>query len=137
MKQLTTNQIKELHKLVERNAIKYYDVEVEIVDHYASAIEDSWEHDPQLLFEEAKERIYKEFWDFKGLQKNKERVLSDLAQKEINLKLAAIRYAPICRGIRGKLYKALKRERDFLKKILQFKEQRKSPKEIELLLTPH
>jgi len=73
-KQLTNDQIKELHKLVERNAINYYDVEIEIVDHYATA-------------REAKERIYKEFWDFKGLQKKKEKVLSDLAQREINLKL--------------------------------------------------
>jgi len=66
-KQLTTDQIKELHKLVQRNAIKYYDVEVEIVDHYASAIEAIWEEDSSISFYRAQMMVYKEFWDFQSI----------------------------------------------------------------------
>ncbi len=88
-KQLSAAQIQELHKLAERNAIKYYDVELEIVDHYASAIEAIWAENPNVSFDEAQKQIYKEFWDFKSLQKKKEQVLHRLAQKEINLKIRA------------------------------------------------
>jgi len=81
-KQLTTNQIKELHRLVERNAIKYYDVEVEIVDHYASAIEEIWADDPSVSFYRAQMMVYKEFWDFQGLMKDKQSALRQRAYKE-------------------------------------------------------
>lgn len=83
MKQLTNDQIKELHKLVERNAIKYYDVEVEIVDHYASAIEEIWAEDPNVSFYHAQMKVYKEFWDFQGLQKDKRLALTQQASKEL------------------------------------------------------
>ena len=81
-KQLTTAQIKELHKLVERNAIKYYDVEVEIVDHYASAIEEIWAEDPSISFYHAQMQVYKEFWDFKDLEKDKQQLLFANANKD-------------------------------------------------------
>ena len=81
-KQLTSDQIKELHKLVERNAIKYYDVEVEIVDHYASAIEEIWAKDPSVSFYRAQMMVYKEFWDFQGLQKDKQLALLQRANQE-------------------------------------------------------
>jgi len=83
MKQLTNDQIKELHKLVERNAIKYYDVEVEIVDHYATAIEEIWAKDPSVSFYRAQMMVYKEFWDFQGLVKDKSLVLRQRANKEL------------------------------------------------------
>ncbi len=67
MKQVTQEETQELFNLVERHAIKYYDVQIEIVDHYASAIEEIWENEPDLSFLEAQKRIYREFWDFKTL----------------------------------------------------------------------
>lgn len=81
-KQLSTAQIQALHKLVQRNAIKYYDVEVEIVDHYASAIEAIWEEEPELSFYQAQMRVYKEFWDFKGLEKEKMKQISLRAHQD-------------------------------------------------------
>ncbi len=82
MKQLTTAQIQGLHKLAERNAIKYYDVEVEIVDHYASAIEEIWAEDPSVSFYHAQMKVYKEFWDFKGLETDKQQLLFANANKD-------------------------------------------------------
>ena len=75
MKQLTKDQIQELYKLVERNAIKYYDVQLEINDHYATAIEEIWGTEPDLSFYYAQKRVYKEFWDFKTLENEKRKSL--------------------------------------------------------------
>jgi len=81
-KQLTPTQIQELHNLVQRNAIQYYDVEIEIVDHYASAIEAIWENEPEVSFYQAQMRVYKEFWDFQGLMKDKQILLTKQANRE-------------------------------------------------------
>jgi len=89
-KQLTISQIKELHKLVQGNAIKYYDVEVEIVDHYASAIEAIWEKEPELSFYQAQERVYKELWDFKGIEQEKIRQVTKQANKDIWIALKSM-----------------------------------------------
>lgn len=75
MKKLTRVQVEELFKLVERNAIKYYDVQLEIVDHYATAIEEIWQKEPNLSFYHAQKRVYEEFWDFKSLETEKRKSL--------------------------------------------------------------
>lgn len=75
MKKLTRVQVEELFKLVERNAIKYYDVQLEIVDHYATAIEEIWQNEPNLSFYHAQKRVYNEFWDFKNLEMEKRKFL--------------------------------------------------------------
>lgn len=75
MKQITPEQTQELFNLVERHAIKYYDVQIEIVDHYASTIEEIWGNEPDLSFLEAQKRVYREFWDFKSLEEEKKSVL--------------------------------------------------------------
>jgi len=71
MKQLTKAETQELFDLVERHAINYYDVQIEIVDHYASAIEEIWGNEPDLSFIAAQKRVYREFWDFKTLEEQK------------------------------------------------------------------
>ena len=75
MRQITKEETQELFNLVERHAIKYYDVQVEIVDHYASAIEEIWEKEPDLSFLAAQKRVYWEFWDFKTLEETKRQAL--------------------------------------------------------------
>jgi len=89
-KQLTTSQIQELHNLVQRNAIKYYDVEIEIVDHYASAIEAIWEKEPEVSFYQARERVYKELWDFQGIEQEKIRQVTKQANKNIWIALKSM-----------------------------------------------
>lgn len=75
MKQLTKDEIQQLFDLVQGHAIKYYDVQVEIVDHFASAIEEIWETEPNLSFFHAKNRIYRQFWNFKQLEEEKRKAL--------------------------------------------------------------
>jgi len=82
-KQLTAEQIAILFNLTERNGVTYYDVQIEIVDHYASAIEKMWEVEPELNFYRAQERVYKEFWNLKGLERTK----SQLLLKQANIPL--------------------------------------------------
>ncbi len=94
MKQLSSDQIKELHKLVERSAVGHYDVQVEIVDHYASAIEAIWAADPNITFYQAQVMIYKEFWDFQGLVEDKKKILYAKANKGVLEQLKTIFYWP-------------------------------------------
>lgn len=89
-KQLTADQIQELHKLVERDAVGYYDVQVEVVDHYATAIEAIWAKDPNVSFYEAQMIVYKYFWDFQGLVKDKKAVLSQQAKEETWIEFKAM-----------------------------------------------
>ncbi len=90
MKQLSSDQIKELHDLVRRDAVGYYEVTLEIVDHYASAIETIWEKEPDLSFYQAQMRVYKEFWDFQGFQKKRQELLFKNARQEFLNKLKSL-----------------------------------------------
>jgi len=76
-RKLTDEQIDQLFAFVREHDVKYYDVQMELVDHFASAIEQRWETDPELLFEEA---LRKEHWkfsryDFTQIIKEKEEAL--------------------------------------------------------------
>ncbi len=58
---LTTDQIQFLYKFCERHYVRYYDVQVELVDHLAAAIEQEQEQDPGLDFTQAVNKVYKGF----------------------------------------------------------------------------
>ncbi len=60
-KQLTQEQIESLHEFCEFHEVKYYDVQIELVDHLASAIEKLWETKPQFTFEEALVEVSDQF----------------------------------------------------------------------------
>lgn len=83
MRQITAEETQELYKLVERHAIQYYDVQIEIVDHYASVIEEIWETEPDLSFLEAQKLVYKEFWDFKTLEAGRKKAFEKAYEKEL------------------------------------------------------
>jgi hypothetical protein len=52
-RKLTNEEINQLFEFCEFHGVKYYDVQVELVDHLASAIEDRWKTNPEMPFEEA------------------------------------------------------------------------------------
>ncbi len=54
-------QIQFLHKFCEQHYVRYYDVQVELVDHLAAAIEQEQEQDPGLDFTQAVNKVYKGF----------------------------------------------------------------------------
>jgi len=83
MRHVTKEETQELFSLVERHAIKYFDVQIEIVDHYASAIEEIWVTEPNLSFLDAQKCVYKEFWDFKTLEEEKKKALEKRYEKQL------------------------------------------------------
>jgi len=61
IKQQSDEQIADLFLFCEFHDVKYYDVQIELVDHLASAIEKRWETEPQLTFEEALVEVAEQF----------------------------------------------------------------------------
>lgn len=89
MKRLTNQQISQLFEFTKKHYVEYYDVQVELVDHLAVAIERIWEENPDLSFEEALHLEFKKFgvFGFTGLVEKKKSALTsyyaNLIWKEI------------------------------------------------------
>ncbi|MFK7982625.1 MAG: hypothetical protein AB8G86_21785 [Saprospiraceae bacterium] len=64
MKTLTKAQIDELFQFTKTHRIRYYDLQTEVVDHLASAIEAKWEENPNLSFKKALNEVYAGFGIF-------------------------------------------------------------------------
>lgn len=62
---LTDEQINELFAFCKRHYVHYYDVQVELVDHLANAIEEKITANKNLSFEKALDEVYKTF-GYKG-----------------------------------------------------------------------
>jgi len=77
MKQLTTEQIDALFAFTKKHLVEHYDVQVELVDHLANAIEAQWAENPNISFEDALQKEYKNFgvFGFSGLVEQKESAL--------------------------------------------------------------
>jgi hypothetical protein len=61
---LSQEHINALFAFCEKKRVEYYDVQVELVDHLANAIEDKMEKEPQTSFEQALGEVYKQFGIF-------------------------------------------------------------------------
>lgn len=79
MKQLTTQQIDELFAFTKKHLVEHYDVQVELVDHLANAIEAQWKENPNISFEDALQKEYKSFgvFGFSGLVEQKQAALKN------------------------------------------------------------
>jgi hypothetical protein len=60
-KQLTQEQIDDLYAFCEEQEVIYYDVQIELVDHLANAIEQKWKQNQTLSYEDALWAVYDEF----------------------------------------------------------------------------
>ena len=61
---LTENQIEALYKFTRQHYVYHYDVQTELVDHLANDIEEIWESQPKLSFEDARDKSFKKFGIF-------------------------------------------------------------------------
>lgn len=61
MKQLSKPQIQELFNFAESHRVRYYDLQTEVVDHLATAIEEKWQTNPNLPFQTALNEVYGSF----------------------------------------------------------------------------
>jgi hypothetical protein len=62
--ELTKEQIDHLFKFTEKKFVRWYDLQVEIVDHLATKIEEIMTNNSSLSFETALQRVYNEFGIF-------------------------------------------------------------------------
>lgn len=60
-REVTSEEIDQLFDFVRRKRVRYYDLQVELVDHLASGIEAIWAKEPQCSFTQARDRIYASF----------------------------------------------------------------------------
>jgi hypothetical protein len=76
-KKLTEAQIDELFSFCKRKGVKHYDLQIELVDHLASSIEQRWLENPELILAEALPAAYKQFGinGFSKFQEIKEKAL--------------------------------------------------------------
>lgn len=58
---LTNEQIDQLYAFCRKKSVTFYDVQVELVDHLANAIEEKMAAQPALNFDEALQQVYKTF----------------------------------------------------------------------------
>ena len=61
---LTKEQIQKLHKFIRQHYVEFYDLQIELVDHLANAIEMQWKENPKLTFDEALQIEFKKFGVF-------------------------------------------------------------------------
>ena len=86
MKQeLPTEEVQKLFTFVQSKNVPYRDVQYEIVDHLASAIEDMKEENPEWSYSSCLQKIYKKFpiTGFAQLQMEKEEALIKYWKKKI------------------------------------------------------
>ena len=74
MKKLTNQEIEQLFAFTKKHLVEHYDVQVELVDHLANAIEAQWNENPNISFEDALQTEYKNFgvFGFSGLVEQKQ-----------------------------------------------------------------
>lgn len=77
MNSLTADQIQTIFDFTEKKYIKYYDVQLELVDHIADKIETLQADDPNLSFDRALHEVYKSFGVF-GFTKVQEEKMVEL-----------------------------------------------------------
>ncbi len=82
---LGKNEIVKLFRFVQKKRVRYKDVQIELVDHLASAIETEMEADNNIVFEDALEKVYKGFgiYGFAKVVKVKEKSTRKMWRRRI------------------------------------------------------
>ena len=85
MKSLTKEQIQQLFDFTKSHRIRYYDLQSEVVDHLASAIEAKWNDNPALPFQKALEEVYTDFgiFGFGKLEQEKRQILQTKIRRNV------------------------------------------------------
>lgn len=77
---ITPEQTERLFKFCREHYVYHYDLQVELVDHLASSIEEQWETDPTLSFDKALWKTFRKF-GVTGFSKVKEQKQKELRKK--------------------------------------------------------
>ncbi len=81
---LIQEQIQHLHQFCVKHYVRFYDLQLELVDHLANAIEQKMDENPKLNFEQALDEVYKEFgvFGFANVVKEKSAAIEKSFMKE-------------------------------------------------------
>ena len=81
---LTTEQIEYVSYYVKSFDIKYYELQVELTDHMVTSMEEFWEQNPELSFEQVKENTFKKFTkpELKAIEKKRKQILVEEYNKQ-------------------------------------------------------
>jgi len=84
-KKVTPAQIEQLYTFTVQHFVQYYDLQTELTDHLANAIEAQWEQNPALEFEEALQYEFKKFgvYGFSDVVKQRQKALGKKYSKLI------------------------------------------------------
>ena len=74
---VTSEETKKLFLFCHKHYVYHYDLQVELVDHLASSIEEQWQNNPELSFEAALRNTFKKF-GITGFSKIKEQKQKEL-----------------------------------------------------------
>lgn len=91
---VTSEEIQKLYQFTRQHYVEYYDLQTELVDHLATGMEENWEKDPALDFNQNLNREFKKFGVFGFMdvvekkQKAMEKRYLKLIWQEIKKKLA-------------------------------------------------
>ncbi|WP_319499699.1 hypothetical protein [uncultured Draconibacterium sp.] len=74
---ITQEETEQLFQFCRRHYVNHYDIQIELVDHLASAIEEQWEQNPELSFDNGLKNAFKKFgiYGFSKIKKQKEKEL--------------------------------------------------------------
>lgn len=64
MRKTSFEEIEQLYQFTRKHYVEYYDVQTELVDHLASAMDENWEKEPELGFEDNLQREFRNFGVF-------------------------------------------------------------------------
>ena len=64
LKKINSEQINQLYLFTRQHFVEYYDLQTELVDHLANAIEEQWQTNPKRTFDEALQIEFKKFGVF-------------------------------------------------------------------------
>ncbi|WP_330443968.1 hypothetical protein [Flavobacterium sp. C4GT6] len=63
-RKIADEEVKQLYAFTRKHFVEYYDLQTELVDHLANAIEEKWQQQPGLLFDDALQQEFKKFGVF-------------------------------------------------------------------------
>ena len=74
---LTNEQIEYVENYIISKDIKWYELQVELTDHMVTSMEEFWEQNPDLSFEQVKENTFKKFTkpELKAIEKQRTNIL--------------------------------------------------------------
>ncbi|RYJ43898.1 hypothetical protein [Flavobacterium beibuense] len=82
IKKISDEEVEKLYDFTKKHFVYYYDLQVELVDHLANAIEEKWGEQPQLSFDDVLKAEFKKFgiFGFTGIVEKRQLAL----QKKYN-----------------------------------------------------